>query len=88
MHIKEIASARSAYLSDSDEYMRIMKKKKANTGVLRSNNPPKEAHMYHNIQNYCVLCMKAVIPERKYMSHSAKDCTGVCTNRSIKDVMG
>ena len=28
------------------------------------------------------------MPERKYMSHSAKDYTGVRTKRSIKDGMG
>ena len=28
------------------------------------------------------------MPERKYESHSAKDCTGVRTKRSIKDGMG
>ena len=28
------------------------------------------------------------MPERKYMFHSTKDCTGVRTNRSIKDGMG
>ena len=28
------------------------------------------------------------MPERKYMSHSTKDCNGVRTNRSIKDGMG
>ena len=28
------------------------------------------------------------MPEQKYMSHSAKDCTGVRTNWTIKDRMG
>ena len=28
------------------------------------------------------------MPERKYVSHSAEDCTSVRTKRSIKDGMG
>ena len=28
------------------------------------------------------------MPERKYMSHSTEDCTGMRTNRPIKDGMG
>ena len=28
------------------------------------------------------------MPEQKYMSYSAKDCTGMRTNRTIKDGMG
>ena len=27
------------------------------------------------------------MPEHKYASHSAEDCTGVCTKHSIKDGM-
>ena len=39
VHIKKIASARSASLSDRNESVRIPRKKKAKTGVLRSKNP-------------------------------------------------
>ena len=28
------------------------------------------------------------MPEKKYMLHSAKDCTGMGINRNIKDGMG
>ena len=89
MQIKNIASARASYPSDSNKFVRILRKTKAKTGVLRSNKSPKRAHSrHHGIQRYGVLWMKAVIPERKYTSHSSKDCTGVRTNRSIKDVLG
>ena len=58
------------------------------TGVLHFNKPQKKAHKYHGIHRYCVLCKKAGVPERKYMSHSAEYCTSVHTNRTIKDLMG
>ena len=28
------------------------------------------------------------MPERKYLSHSSEECTGMCNNRTIKDAMG
>ena len=86
--IKNIASARAASLSDRDDLARIPRKKKARTGVLRSNRPQKKAHKHHGIQRYCVLFKKPEIPEQNYMSHSAEDCTGVRTNRTIKYRMG
>ena len=89
MHIKKIASARAASLSDSDGSVSIPMRKKAKTGVLRSNKSPKGSHnRHHGVQHYYVLCKKAVIPERKYLLHSNKDCTDVCTKRPIKDGMG
>ena len=72
-------------LSDSDESVRILRKKRPNTGVLRSKKFPKRAHSrHHGIHCYCVLFKKAGMPERKYTLHSAKGCTGVHTNRPIK----
>ena len=41
VQIKKINSARAASLSDSDKSVSILRKKKANTGVLRSKNPQK-----------------------------------------------
>ena len=35
-----------------------------------------------------MLSKKVGLSEQKYMSHSSEDCTGVSTNRTIKDVMG
>ena len=47
--------------------------------------PHQRAHIrHHGIYHYCVICKKAGMPERKYISHSADDCTGVRTNRPIK----
>ena len=71
MHIKKIASARAASLSNSNNSVRILIKKKAKTGVLRSNKSPKKAHRHHGIQCYCVICKKAGMPERKYTPHSS-----------------
>ena len=68
--------------------MGIPRKKNSRTGVLCYNKYPKKSHKHHGIHSYCVLCNKAGIPEHKYMLHSAKDFTGMCTNRTIKDVMG
>ena len=86
MNIKKIASAREASLSDSDESVRITRRKKTNTGVLISKKSPIRAHdRPHGAQRYCVLCKKSGISERKYESHSSKDCTGVRTNQSIKE---
>ena len=89
VYIKKIASTRPASPSDSDESVSIMRRKKAKTGVQRSNNSPISAHdRHHGAHRYYVIFKKAVIPEQKYMSHSAEDCTGVRTKRSIKDGMG
>ena len=87
-NIKNIASAMAASLYDSYKSARIPRKKKARTGVLRSNKPQKKAHKHHGIQRYCVLYKKAGMPEKKYMQNSAEDCTGVRTNQTIKDGMG
>ena len=87
--IKNIASDRAASLFDSDESVRIQRNKKSRTGILRSNKgPQKKANKHHDTQSYCMLYKKAGMPELMYVLHSVKDCTGMCTNRTIKDRMG
>ena len=89
MHINKMASTRSAYKYDSDYSASIPRRRKAKTGVLRSNKIPRRSHdRHHGVHCYCVLCKKSVMPERKYPTHSSKDCTGVRTKRPIKDGMG
>ena len=88
VQIKNIASARESSLSDSDKSARNPRKKKASTGVLRSKTPHKKAHKHHGIQQYCVICKKVGMPERKFMPHSAEDFTGVHTNQTITYGMG
>ena len=41
VHIKKIASARAASLSDSDDPVRIPRRKKAKTGFSSSNKSPR-----------------------------------------------
>ena len=68
--------------------MRVLWRNKAKTGVSNYHKSPRRAHdRHHGTHNYCVLYNKAGMPERKYMSHSTKDCTGVRIKRSIKDGM-
>ena len=56
VHINNIASAREDSLSDSDESVRIPRRKKANTGVLHSTKPPKRPHdRHHGVNCYCVI---------------------------------
>ena len=56
VHIKKIASTRSASISDIDKSVRITRRKKANIGVLRSNKSPKMAHdRHHGVHSYCVI---------------------------------
>ena len=51
--IKKIASAISESLSDSAGSVRILRKKKARTGILRSNKgPQKKVHKHHGTQRY------------------------------------
>ena len=89
MQIKNIDSSRAAYISDSDKYLMIQRNKRAKTGVFLYNKTPRRLHRrHHGIQRYCVLCNKAGMPEHKYMSHSAEDCTGVHNNWPIKYEMG
>ena len=57
-HIKN--NYRVAYLSDSDGYVRIPRKKKARNGVLRNNKGTNnKAPKNHGTQHHCVLCKKA-----------------------------
>ena len=84
VHINNIDSARAAYLSDSNDPARILKKKKAKTGLFHSNKSSKNLHRHHRIHRYCVLYKKAGMPKRKYTSHNDEDCNVMCTNRSIK----
>ena len=88
VHIKKIASAMASSLSDSDEYMRILKRKKANNSVMRSNKSPRRAHdIHHDVQRYCVLFKKSGTSEQKHLLRSSEDCTGVRTKCPIKDGM-
>ena len=89
MYIKNISYYREASQSDSDESVRIPIRKKAKTGVLRSNKPPRRAHYsHHGVQRYCVIFKKEVIHERKYMLYSTDDFTGMRTKLPIKDGIG
>ena len=64
-HIKKIASARSASLSDSDESLSIPRRKKSKTGVSNYHNNPRRGHNRHRgTHSYCVLCKKSGMPER------------------------
>ena len=47
-HIKKIAPARSASISDSEKSVRVPRRKKAKTGVLGSHNSPRRAHDRHH----------------------------------------
>ena len=84
VHINKISSAGAASLYDSNNSVRIPNKKKAKTGVLRSNKLPKKTHRHHGIQFYCVLFKKSGMTDINYTSHSSKDYTGARTNQSIK----
>ena len=67
VHIKKIASAMIDSLSDSDESVRIPRRKKAKTGVLNYHKFPRRAYdRHHDAQRYCVIFKKAGMPERKY----------------------
>ena len=89
VHIKKIASARAASLSDSNKSVRIPRRKKAKTSFLSSTKSPRRAHeRHHRAQSYCVLCKKSGVTDFKYASHSSEDCTGMRTKRPIKDGMG
>ena len=90
--INNIASARAAFLSDSNGSIRILRKNNSRIGAgvlcsktLSHNKAPKN----HSNQRHLVLCKKAGIPERKYISHIAEDCFGKRTNQKIiKDGLG
>ena len=78
-----------ASLSDSDESVRIPRRKKSNTDVSDSHKTPRREHNRHRgTQLECVICKKAGMPERKYMFHSTKYCNGMRNKRPIKDGMG
>ena len=88
-HIKNIASARAASLSDRKKSARITRRNKARTGVSNSHKTPRRAHdRHHGTHRYCILYKKSGMTKRKYMSHSTEDWAGMCTNHHIKDGMG
>ena len=91
-HINKIASAISASLSDSDVYVRIMRKKKSilGAGVLCSNKVShNKTPNHHSTQRPCVIYKKAGNPEQTYMLHSVEDYFGKRTNQNnIKDGLG
>ena len=88
--INRIATSKAAYYSDSDESIRVPRKKKANTGVINNHKQEgKKTPKYHSTQRYCVLCKKAGMPEQKHMSHSSENCFGKRSNQqSIKNGLG
>ena len=56
VHIKMIDSVREAALSDNDKSVKIMRRRKANTGVLNYHKYPRRAHdRHHGAHSYCVL---------------------------------
>ena len=89
VHINNIDSAGASSLSDSDNSMSIPRRKKANTGVLRSKKSPRRSHDRHRgVQCYCVICKKSGMYEHNYIPHSAENYTGVRTKHPINDGMG
>ena len=69
--IKRLATSKAEPVnSDSEEYIRVMHKKKAGTGVLRSRKQHgKMTPKRHGVQRYCVVNNKEVMPEYKWKSH-------------------
>ena len=55
--IINIASARSTSYPDSEKSVRVPRKKKSRTGVLR-NKPNKKAPKHHSTHRHCVICKK------------------------------
>ena len=88
--IKKIAFSIAASLSDRNRSVRIPRKKKARTGVLRSiKGHHDKSYKHHITQRHCRLCKKSRINEQKYMPHSYKDCFGEITNqKTIEDGLG
>ena len=63
--------------SDSDEYVRVLCKKKVRTGVQPNHKKHGEKNPKHyEVQQYCVIFKKAEIPEQKFISHRSKNCFG------------
>ena len=87
--INKIASARADSISDRNESVSILRKKRARTGILQSNKgPQKKANNHHGTHCYCVIYKKSGMHERKYSSHSDNECVVQRNNRTIKCGMG
>ena len=71
--IKKLATSKAASLSDSDALVRIPRKKKARNGV-HFKQQGKKTPKQHSAHRYCVLCKKAGMPEKKYISHNSEHC--------------
>ena len=68
VHTKKIASAREASLSDSNKYVRILRRRKAKTGFLRSNKS-QEGHM-KGTMTYIITCAWAFLTSCKSQSNN------------------
>ena len=88
--IKRISTSILASHSDSNESIRVTRKKRDRNGVIPNHKQQgKNITKHHGTQRYCELCKKSGMPEQKYMSHSSEDCFGKHSNQnSIKYDLG
>ena len=76
--IKRFATSKPAPVNyDSDESVRILRKKRVRNGVLPNRKQQrKKSPKHHGEQRYCVIFKKARTTEKNYMSHSYYNCFG------------
>ena len=90
-HIKSLEISKAVPVnSDIKKFVRVLRKKKARTGVLSSRKQNgKNTPKHHGVQKYCLIFNKAGMPEIKYTSHISENCFGKRLNQqSIKDGLG
>ena len=88
--IKRLVTSKSVPVNyGSDDPIRFPRNKKVRTDVIPSRkqhggNIPK----HHDAQCYCVMCKKAVIPEKKWRSHIYENLFGkIHRQQYIKDIL-
>ena len=81
--IKRIATSKAAPHYDSNESIRVSRKKRDSTGVItKDTQQGKKTPNYHGAQWYCVIFKKAEMPEQKYMLHIPEDFFGSVPTKS------
>ena len=86
--IKSPATSNEAPISyDSDNSIRVQRKKNEGHGVLTSQTQHgKNTPKHHGAQRYYMMCKKSGMPERKWKSHSSENFFSKRSDRaSIKD---
>ena len=87
--IKNIATSKVASQYDSNELIRVPRKKRGRTGIIPNRKQQRKKTPKHNRnQCYCIIFKKAGIPDQNYILHSSYFFYKRSDQHSFKDWLG